>query len=220
MNIDYIAGIPLSTNAPSADQPKMLINTTAVNSWVNVDHIGFQNNLGGYHTDIHMVDQGSGFNPARITGIGQLFGKMATLNGLTSVCLFYKSDTGVGDANALTQITAPKNTVASANGYTFLPGGIILQWGNYSASGGNFSSGSTTNASAGENVITLPVPYPNNLFFVGGNLLYTQANLPSGTGTLNVRQSQLNSGTISTLSWQVYCNTNNYLGFDWIALGN
>ena len=214
-NFTYTTNIPLSTNKPSVDQPNMQTNTNSISSIIAVDHNGFGTATGtqsdGWHTVIHSVPQA--IDPPAVLGFGQIYTRTVTGDQQ----LFYESGGGV-----ISQLTPGGIPVVSANGYTYLAGGVILQWGNYPApgGGGNFSSGSTTNNTPGQAAITLPRSFPNNLFFVGGNLLYTTSNLPSGTGTLNVRASQLNSGAITTLSWQVFCNTNNYIGFDWIAIGN
>lgn len=213
VNYTYTTDIPLSTNTPATDQPNMKTNTNSIKSIIGTDHLTFGTATGlqsdGWHTVIHSVPQGS--DPAAIVGYGQVYTK--TVSGDQQ--LFYESGGGV-----ISQLTPGGVPSVAASGYTYLPGGIILQWGVYNANGGNFSSGSTTNSSSGESKITLPLAFPNNLFFVGGNLLYTAGNLPSGTGTLNIRKSEINSGTISLLSWQVFCDTNNYLGFNWIAIGN
>jgi hypothetical protein len=223
----YQPGIPTGTVNLDVDYLNIQNNFTQLDTSFGIDHLPFSNQTAqnGYHKSIH-------FNPVSTTvtnppnnqpvvtptatpGFGQAFSSQIN-DGINTDQAFYFLTGG----NRLIQLTRNFVPTNSQNGATCLPGGLILNWGVYNASGGNFSSGSTTNASSGESSIVLTQAFPNKLYFVGGNLTYTQANLPSGTGTLNIRASQLNTGPISTLSWQVYCNTNNYLGFVWWALGN
>ena len=198
------------------------------------DHVPFSNTSGlppesggqsGLHKVVHLLanstlatnppDNYPIVPPAPVGLTGELFTTQSNDGINPDEILWYQTGGG-----KLTQMSRNFLPVNNGNGATFLPGGLILNWGIYNASGGNFSSGSTTNNSGGESSLVLTQSFPNNLYLVGGNLTYTTANLPSGTGTLNVRKSQLSSGPITNLSWQVYCNTNNYLGFVWWALGN
>lgn len=108
-----------------------------------VDHINNNgqpgSNPAGYHKVVHMVPQGS--NPGALVGYGQLFSK--TINSFTTdQALFW--ETGSGLIQQLTVNLTPSKTT---NGYTFLPGGLIIQWG----TGTNISSGSN---------ITFPITFP------------------------------------------------------------
>ncbi len=90
-----------------------------------VDHIDNNGNPGtkpaGYHNVIHSVPQGS--NPAPVAGYGQLFCK--TVNSFTNdQALFWETGAGL-----IQQLTVNLTPSAVTNGYTFLAGGIILQWG-------------------------------------------------------------------------------------------
>lgn len=53
-NINYTENIPAANNDPSDDQPNMLQNTNAINTWNNVDHIGFEDNDGGLHKFVRL----------------------------------------------------------------------------------------------------------------------------------------------------------------------
>lgn len=223
----YQPGIPTGTVNLDVDYINIQNNFQQLDTSFGVDHVPFSNQTAqnGYHTSIHFNPVSTTVTnppnnqpvvtPAATAGFGQIFSSQINDGINTDTATYFLTG-----GNRLIQLTRNFTPTNSQNGATCLPGGLILNWGIYNASGGNFSSGSTTQASAGESSITLTQPFPNNLYLVGGNLTYSQANLPSGTGTLNIRKSQLNSGPISALSWQVFCNTNNYLGFVWWALGN
>ena len=52
MSITYTTNIPLASNNPSNDQPNMQVNTNAINSWVQIDHVGFNASNGGEHKQV------------------------------------------------------------------------------------------------------------------------------------------------------------------------
>lgn len=210
MTLPYNVNIPFATNDPSVDQPDMEENTNTINTFVQQDHLGFNNqfngnaNSGGWHTNIHMIDQGAGFDPARITSVGQLFAKEVTLNGFTDTALFYRTGTNVGFANSLTQITAPKNTVTGSNGYTFLPGGMIMQWGIINSP--PLNSGITT-------PLLFNIPYPTACVNV-------QMTLINDGSTQNAQVMSVRNTSVSAtgFSWN-YSGGSAYRGFYWMALG-
>jgi len=53
MTITYTNNIPLASNNPSNDQPNMQTNTNAINSWVQIDHVGFNASNGGQHKQVN-----------------------------------------------------------------------------------------------------------------------------------------------------------------------
>lgn len=200
---DYTTNIPFANNPPSVDQPNMEINTNSIDGIIAVDHVGFNSNNGGYHTDIHMIPQGS--DPAQITDIGQLYTKTVTFNGKTDAALFYRSGTTLSSSNSLTQITAPKGTSASANGYAFLPGGIVMQWGIINSP--PMPSGTTT-------PLSFNINFPNNCFNI-------QMTLINDGSTTNAQVMSIRIGSVSTsgFSWN-YTGGSAYRGFYWVAIGN
>jgi hypothetical protein len=60
MSFTYTTGIPNPPNDPSVDVPNMQTNTNTINSWTEVDHIGFNNGLAGQHTHITFPNVQSG----------------------------------------------------------------------------------------------------------------------------------------------------------------
>jgi hypothetical protein len=208
----YQPGIPTGTVNLDTDYKNIQNNFGQLDTTYGSDHVAFsQAPNNGYHKVIRLVPNAL---PAAIPGIGQFFDNILNDGINTDTISFFLSG-----GNKLTQMTRNFTPTNLQNGATSIPGGMILNWGIYNAPGGNFSSGSTTNSSAGQSSLALIQPFPVALYIVGGNLLYTTSNLPSAAGTLNVRKSQLSAGPISTLSWQVTAGTNNYIGFVWWALG-
>jgi hypothetical protein len=186
-------------------------NTNTINTFVAVDHLGFNaqfdgiTNSGGYHTDIHLID--NLVDPASITSVGQLYAKSTTLNGITDVGLFYRTGTNVGAGNSVTQITAPKNTKANQPGYTFLPGGVILQWGIKSFSGsGNQNVIITFTSETG-------LAFPNAIFTAYATLHPINGSVSS--------TAQISTRVLSATSFQVhYTGSGDYDSFQWFAIGN
>ena len=121
-NYTYITNIPASSNNPSADQPNMQINTNSIDSLITEDHYGFNAaglNFSGYHKKVSLVDNPGPFpTPA---GVGSVL-----YSGATNNLVF----TNASLAGAGVQLTVgAKPPIAAANGSTFLPGGLLLQWG-------------------------------------------------------------------------------------------
>jgi hypothetical protein len=198
----YNQNIPFATNNPSVDQPNMQVNTNSIFNLIEVNHQGFNLNNGGFHTIIQFIDQGN-TTPPKVTGSGQLFTN--TVSGDQE--LFYESGNGVISQLTTTGITPSPNP----NGFTYLPGGIILQWGLLSQS---FGSGSTTGTVT---FATANIAFPNNCFIVTGNPLVSFANLPSSQGSVNIRQNGISK---TSFQWQFFTNSNQYIGFTWFAIGN
>ena len=55
--MSYTLGIPAANNNPSADQPLMLGNFTAINNWTLTDHIGFNTAAQGQHKQVTFNDE-------------------------------------------------------------------------------------------------------------------------------------------------------------------
>lgn len=199
----YTSDIPLETNKPSVDQPNMKVNTNSISSLINEDHVGFNTANGGYHIVIHHIKQGA--DPGAVADIGQTYTKDETVGATTDTCLFFESGSG-----RITRLTAPVANSNAANGYMFLPGGFLMQWGKH-LPGGGFPSGSTTGTKS------FNINFPTASLVVYGTPLVSFASLPTSQGSLNIRNSVL--GNVSSFQWQFYTNSANYIGFEWLAIG-
>jgi len=193
----YTPGYPPDGSSLGQTKSTIRNNLDGTFETLGIDHI---NNNGlpgsqpaGYHNVIHVVPQGS--NPAPITGYGQLYSK--TINSFTTdQALFW--ETGNGLIQQLTTNLTPA-TVSVTNGYTFLPGGIILQWGEV--------------ASATKNALTpanFNITFPNNNFNLQGTL---SAGTSGGVITLT---------RLSASQFDYFINTSSSqnLSFFWWAIGN
>lgn len=157
--IAYNPNIPLSTNNPSNDQPKMQTNTNAINTLIGVDHFNFNVANGGWHQQSTYVDS---LLPLK-TPITILAGQAAIYSkNNTQSQLFATSDAGAReyqltrfiDANIATFGTSTNYPTIVANqfgGWTFLPGNLLLQYGTM------LSVGKVT-------TVAFPITYTTTLF--------------------------------------------------------
>lgn len=128
--LNYNPNIPDAPNDPSDDQPLMKTNTNSINSWVAIDHYGFSNNSGGLHKQVRMPKLNS------IPTIGSATGCVYVKTVGSTSQLFYSQD-GSGNEYQITLVDTPNWATFSAvpSGWTFLPGGLVLQYGNALSTG-------------------------------------------------------------------------------------
>ncbi len=120
MTISLNTNIPATGNKPSSDQPIMQQNTANIATFCAVDHVGFGSTSpphSGYHNIIHLNPQA--VDPGNTATFGQVYAK--TISGDQQ--LFYESGSGT-----VSQLTGNASSLADS-GYTTLPNGLILQWG-------------------------------------------------------------------------------------------
>lgn len=202
--------MPISTYTPgyppdgsSLGQTKATIrnNLDGTFQTLGVDHVnnngetsnGLTGKPAGYHNIAHFVPQGS--NPAPITGYGQLYSK--TINDVTTdEALFWETGAGL-----IQQLTVNLTPLAAPNGYTYLPGGLILQWGTISGAIKNNLSSS----------INFNIPFP------GGNCYNMQGTLSSGS-TGSVITTIPDAGGAS-FKYFVNTNSSQTINFFWWAIG-
>ena len=183
-NYTYTRDIPNGPNNPSADQPIMQTNANSTDSILDIDLYGFNDNNGGFHQKSTYVVQGSDPVPLNTDGAqGIVYTK--TVSGIAE--LF------INRFGSATPIQLTKGAIsASASGYTFLPGGIIIQWGTASASSG----GSTNN---------FPLAFPTSAWAV----------VPTEIG--NDRLS-ISVDSLGLSSFKAYCSVARNIYY--IAIGN
>ena len=178
--------IPATGNDPTADQPNMLINNNSFAGIWDIDHFGFNQSTGGYHDIIHLPPNST---PAAISGIGQIF----TQTVGPDVQLFYESGNGI-----VSQLTSPLTPLASGNGYSYLPGGVVIQWGSVTLSG------------TGTYVVTFPYSFLSAVYSITG---IGQTN-SSPTNNIFVKQSTVALSGFSAVNFSASITV-----FNWIAIG-
>jgi hypothetical protein len=193
----YTLGYPQDGSSLGQSKATIRNNLDGTFQTLAVDHVsnnGPNMQPAGYHTVAHFVPQGT--NPPAVTGYGQLFSK--TINSFTTdQALFWETGAGL-----IQQLTVNLTPSATTNGYTFLPGGLIFQWGIV-----NFPprNGTVTFATAN-------ISFPGNCF----NVLTTMIGNSSGGNDVGVF-----SVTKTAFQWTFTgSSSSSYTGFYWTAIGN
>jgi len=217
-NFTYTTGLPNVNNNPSVDAPNMTVNTNSISSLIGIDHVGFNTNGSGVHKQVTFFQNIS--SPSLGDGISVL----ATNNPISATWPTWKN----GNAITYQMIGANANSDAStasfsgfgafgtvtANyqqsaGWTYLPGGMMLQYGSVTSTLGTPQiSPSTIN-------VTFPVTYSTS------NIVVTITPICKSGGTSQVHVASVQQGTVATNGFT--CNfdssTTSYIGFTWTAIG-
>jgi len=196
MTFTYNRDIPDGPNNPSQDQPKMKVNTNSTDDLINVDHVSFQQADGGNHR--------------KSTYLSNTYTLVAPPASIAGQVVVYAYNTGPG-GNALAlvrdgvatgfQLTNTQYPALTAtDGFSWLPGGIIIQWGKKAAPG---SSG----------VVTFPLSFPS-----GNPPLSIQVSLERNSGNQSVT---VDSATPpSAAGFDYLSSTGGSVNLFWIAIGN
>ena len=189
----YEDNIPFASNNPSVDQPKMQTNTNSIDSIIAVDHHTFNDNDGGTHKQVQLsATPGiNGTVPSGLSGSYQTLYASVT-NGAGELWL------ARGVSNHL-QLTGPGVPVATTSGSSFLPGGMVIQWGKIS--------------SAFKNVLTsanFSTPFNTTCFAM-------QGTLRQGTSGSVIT---LTPTSTTTFDYYINSSSSQTISFFWYAIGN
>lgn len=143
--MSFFTGIPGANDAFSVSQPQIQTNFNTINAGFGQDHVTWS----GFHKQSTYV-AGAGGSTSSSGQVVEYANSVTYANGAGTFSeLFFKRD---GVSTAVQMTTGPGNPVASANGVTYLPGGLILQWGQLVVPAG------------GSNTFSFPVSFPNQCF--------------------------------------------------------
>jgi hypothetical protein len=186
--------IPTGGQTISSTTVPIQTNFSVSNTAFGIDHTAFSVNLNqGQHQKVSLVQQAT--DPTALATAPILYAKSTTSNTLNNDIYFERSS---NDGSNIVQLTTTKfNPVASSNGGSFLPGGIVMQWGSQTFTG----SQSPT--------VTFPTAFPNACFQV-------QLSLLNAGGT----QTQNRITTISTTGFTASVNASGACTWYWLAIGN
>src|ERR1051325_850337 len=137
----YTTGIPLPGDLQSNSQLQFLNNFNQLNTWSNVNHYPITDAIpsGGKHKFVEMPVLGA-IPGGLAANEGTFYTKtQATLGASTESTLFYTPDLSANEYQMTRTIASQaasfgnqSGSVAdSTGGWTFLPGGLILQYGLY-----------------------------------------------------------------------------------------
>lgn len=231
----YQPNVPTGTVDLDVDYQNLQGNFQQLDTQFGVDHVPFSNTSGtppaginGYHRFVHLnpfsTTTSAGTNnyplppdggpftpgetviPSPTVGFGQIF-SCEVNDGINADQALYFL-TGGGKATQLTRNFQPvvgSNGSFPSNGYTFLPGGFILQWGSIAATAGTpipvvFSTSGN-------------IAFPANNFVVSvtaGRVFFSGLSVDITTSAKSVTGFTINNNAASATS----------LSYDWVALGN
>lgn len=169
-NYPFNQNFPNPPDNPSDDVGGMQVNSQSTFGIIAEDHFGFGVNNGGLHQKARLVNQ-LGIPSGTASGMGTIYTKtVATSSTTNESTLFYNPDASLNEYQ-LSRTIAPKGASFGKNniyssvftgGWTFLPGGMILQYGQTPV----LTSGSQ---------VPFIVQYTNNVFSVTAILLDTNS---------------------------------------------
>ncbi len=244
MNLNYIRNIPFESHNPSVDQPDMQTNTNSIETWVSVDHHGFEDNEGGYHTVIHqdpntsiggtptsrVVIVGGGYTdtnfPPVVTGVNQVFTANVTTRTLNPLNPASQLMT-INNLGKISQLTGSQSEI---QGYQFI-GENVVMWGTVNVV---LTTGSSSTISfQTRNVLDdFCIPFPNNRWAIYATPFYLNpAGVPPPTegiptyGCMIVFDNDPVNFTRLQFVWRAYFTAAvltgpQYQGFYWWAVGN
>jgi hypothetical protein len=212
----YNNNIPSSPNDPSQDQPKMLTNTQSINSILGEDHFSFESGSGkdGRHQYSRYPERdGVGLPiPATDNNEGVIYTKEGANPTETNV--FFRGESN-GNEYQLTAVDQTNITTFAKNleyqaavvgvspsyvgGWSFLPGGLILQYGSFSAVNG---------------VTSYTVPFPKS--FQAATVPYS-INISRQDSAM--RDFRISSGTVPNNTNFTLITTFTTGKFYWSAIG-
>ncbi len=199
--------VPTGTLNLDVDYKNIQNNFQQLDTTFGVDHVTYSvaTDQNGYHESIHFnpvsttatnpTTNNPPVVPAAVVGYGQLFSvEMTDIN--TDTALYFLTG-----GNRLIQLTRNfQPTVTAGNGYTFLAGGFIMQWGVVAATNGNPT-------------IVFPLQFPSDVFSVQ----VTRQHAASSPGS---SFSYWVENTVNTTQFKIINNDGHTWSYNWVAIGN
>lgn len=189
----YTVGVPFDGQSLSNSKPQVRSNFTVLNTAFSQNHVALGAVDQGKHKFLQMPQQGSA--PVTSVDEGGLYAKI--VSGVTS--LFWRQQNN-GSEIRLTGVTP----VALANGYSTLPGGLIIQWGTIVTNPPPMSF--TTPVL----FATSNINFPNNCFHVFAQTQTTSISTSIVWSVSNISTTGFSLGTLPP----------NGVTFSWLAIGN
>lgn len=206
--------IPNAGDLLSDSQPELKTNNQALDNVFFINHYKFSDTTGnkGKHRWVEMPSLGVNVPPNPLVGIeGTIYTNRVTRLAVPETQMFYISEAN-GQRYQLTQsISAqygqfgtntalPAGGAAGTGGWTFLPGGLILQYGK------------AAGASLGTITVKFPIPFSAVPFVV--NLQYTIDN-----NSTDIRLGVLDGSVTPSQFQTIQSNTSHLIDVYFMAIG-
>lgn len=135
---------PISTDDQDVSAPQIRGNFLQANTSFGVDHFQFSdldaNN--GKHLQAHLVERLGPNIPTTAADEGAIYTKLSAIVPLQTE-LFWRSESSATEIQLTTGAVS-----ATASGYTFLPGGLVMQWASF-----------VMNVASSSQTVTFPIPF-------------------------------------------------------------
>lgn len=122
--------VPTATQTLANSQPQILGNFSVIDSTFSVNHVSYNTSGGGWHNLVTLPPQSPVPTPSAANGI--LYTQQSTLTA-TPELVYAHATTSTAPASA--QISEFTSAGYASVGWTRLPSGILLKWGNATATG-------------------------------------------------------------------------------------
>ncbi len=187
----YNPVIPQPGDLISNSQADILGNFTQLNAQYGIDHVAFNTGSGngsGFHKQV-TIPTPLGSDPTLTSNTGEFYTKQ-----VSAVTFPF-----FANASTVWQLAGKK--LAASNGYTTLPGGFLMQWGNYQITG----SGTSTS-------VTFPIAFSTSIYAV--------VSMPINVGGFNVQNNIAGATSTGTTGFTaVRPSTSGTAIYNYIAIG-
>lgn len=122
----YNNAIPQASDKPSASQPQILANFAAIKTLIDIDHVTFDVAGQGKHNKISMPVQTA--TPAIVAGENCIYNKAYATTAKNTSYIRNQTFSGNSDIPFTASNLSTGNPVDGADGWTYLPSGILLKW--------------------------------------------------------------------------------------------
>lgn len=214
----FSPGIPTGLVFLDQDYKNIQNNMQQLDNSMTVNHTAFSvntsSNPAGYHKNINMIPVSSTTtNPpdnqpingyTATVGFGQILSAGINDGINTDEALYWLTG-----GNRLIQMTRNFVPVAATNGYTFLPGGLMVIWGTIAPN----SSTTNTVKFTGSGGLGL-IQFPNNIF----NIQVTRQRPTGDPGSSY--EYYVDNSTVTTNGFNIINRDGHSYGYYWQAWGN
>ena len=199
----YNASKPAPSDLLSNSVTDIQGNFAQASTSFGINHFPFTDNSPnlGKHTYVDMVNQAK---PTTAANEGAIYTKQATSVGASMESnIFYTPDASGLEYQLTRTITANIATFGASTGWTFLPGGILMQWGLVPGP-----------SSANTIAVAFPVTYTSNVFSLSVIPIRAASSPGDDTTTVIVTGTGLTGGfTIGNVG------SHTMQGWYWMAIG-
>jgi hypothetical protein len=202
--VPFNASIPQATDRLAKSQQDLLQNNQQLDTSFGINHFAFSDPtaFNGMHKQ---VDLANGADATVPPFTDTLYTKIAGIGPASTGELFYRRFGG-----APIQMTGPFEPSLGNKGYTFLPGGMLLQWGFINSTSSSFTQllFATNNRNFQTKCIFISTqPY---------SLTDVDDSVPASQATVTIQDTSVST---TGFKWAFVTSSNKYTGFYWQAIG-